>query len=87
MKSVGIKHQSNLKCYWEEKPASAFVGWDIILWSSLIFLIKNMVTKLKSHVFNKNLRNERTLRYQKIFLQLSYNSTKTSAVKTRHKNS
>ena len=85
----GIKHRSNWKCCWEEKPTSLFVAWAIILWSSLIFLISNMVTKLNlritSQVFSKNLKNQRTLRYPKNSLQLSYDSTETSDVKTRRK--
>ena len=42
-----------------------------------------MVTKLKSilQVLNKNLRNQRTLRYLKNYLQLLDNSTETSNVK------
>ena len=55
----------------------------------LIFLISNMVTKLNlritSQVFSKNLKNQRTLRYPKNSLQLSYDSTETSDVKTRRK--
>ena len=46
---------------------------------------------MTSQVFSKNLRNQRTLRYQKNYLQLLYsdyhiNSTETSNVKTRQKN-
>ena len=50
-----------------EKPSSLYLVWDIILWSSSTFLAQNVVTKLKSknYVFGKNLRNWRTLRYQK----------------------
>ena len=50
-----------------------------------------MVTKLNlritSQVFSKNLRNQRTVRYQKKnYLHLLHNSTETSDVQTRHKN-
>ena len=38
-----------------------------------------------SEVFSKNLRNQRTSRYQKNYLQLLYNSRETSDVKTRLK--
>ena len=41
---------------------------------------KNYITSLKKTL------NQITLRYQKNYLQLSYNSTETSDVKTRHKN-
>ena len=45
---------------------------------------KNYITsiQLKSQVFSYNLRNQRILWYQKNYLQLLYNSTKTSDVKT-----
>ena len=39
-----------------------------------------------SLVLSKNLRNQRTLRYQKNSLQLLYNSTEGFNVKTRCKN-
>ena len=40
-----------------------------------------------SQVLNKNLRNQRTLRYQKKCLQLLFNSTENANVKARRKNS
>ena len=37
-------------------------------------------------VFSKNLRKQRTLKYQKNYIQLLFNSTENSNVKTWHKN-
>ena len=47
---------------------------------------KIKIQRITSQVLIKNLRNQRTLRYQKNCLQLSYDSTETSDVKTRRKN-
>ena len=61
----GIKHQSNWKCCWEEKPTSLLLAWDINLCLSLNFLIQtwlqNQNLRITSQVFSeksqKNLYN------------------------------
>ena len=50
-----------------------------------LLCMRHYFVLITSKVFSKNLRNQRTMGYQKNCLQLLYSSTKICDVKTRHK--
>ena len=87
-KQLEIKHQTSKQLEMLLRGETNFSVCT--LFSPLIFLIKNVVKnqnlRITSQVFCKNLRNQRTLRYQKNYTYRSNYSTEISDVKTRHKN-